>query len=71
MRVRVGRVTPGLIDTVMSPYSIVHEAIEDARHICFRQYGDAPEIALFGSEDLQVRGSISFVSSPWGLAPGG
>lgn len=56
---------------MMSPYSIVHEAIEDARHICFRQYGDAPEIALFGSEDLQVRGSISFVSSPWGLAPGG
>ena len=43
----------GLIDTVMSPYSIVSEAVEDARHICLRQYGDAPDIQLFGSTDLK------------------
>lgn len=43
----------GLIDTVMSPYQIVNEAVEDARHICLRQYGSSPDIKLFGSEDLQ------------------
>jgi len=43
----------GLIDTVMSPYSIVNEAVEDARHICMRQYGSSPDIQMFGSEKLQ------------------
>ena len=37
----------------MSPYQIVNEAVEDARHICLRQYGDAPDIKMFGSEHLQ------------------
>ena len=42
----------GLIDAKLSPYEVAHDAVEDARQICMRQFGSAPEIKLFGSPDL-------------------
>lgn len=42
----------GLICTKMSPRDVVADAIEDARAICMRQYGDAPEVEVFGGENF-------------------
>ncbi len=42
----------GLICTTMSPRDVVSDAIEDARSICMRQYGDAPEVEVFGGENF-------------------
>ena len=42
----------GLICTKMSPRDVVRDAIDDARSICMRQYGDAPEVEVFGGENF-------------------
>ena len=42
----------GLICTKMSPRDVVRDAIDDARSICMRQYGDAPEVDVFGGENF-------------------
>ena len=42
----------GLICTKMSPRDVVQDAIADARAICMRQYGDAPEVNVFGGENF-------------------
>ena len=36
----------------MSPRDVVQDAIADARAICMRQYGDAPEVEVFGGENF-------------------
>jgi pyruvate dehydrogenase kinase 2/3/4 len=42
----------GLICTKVSPVAVARDAIEDARSICMRQYGDAPEVEVFGDESF-------------------
>ena len=42
----------GLICTKMSPRDVVRDAVDDARSICMRQYGDAPEVEVFGGENF-------------------
>ena len=42
----------GLIHTKMSPLRVARDAIDDARSICMRQYGDAPEVEVFGDESF-------------------
>ena len=42
----------GLICVKMSPRDVVRDAVEDARSICMRQYGDAPEVEVFGGENF-------------------
>lgn len=42
----------GLICTKLSPVQVAHDAIADARSICMRQYGDAPEVEVFGDESF-------------------
>ena len=42
----------GLICTKVSPVAVARDAIEDARSICMREYGDAPEVEVFGDESF-------------------
>uniref|UniRef100_A0A7N0UIP9 Protein-serine/threonine kinase n=1 Tax=Kalanchoe fedtschenkoi TaxID=63787 RepID=A0A7N0UIP9_KALFE len=38
----------GYIDTKMSPMEVAQNASEDARSVCAREYGSAPEVKIFG-----------------------
>lgn len=38
----------GLIDTKCSPAGVCQDAIDDARSICLREKGDAPEVSVYG-----------------------
>lgn len=49
----------GCICETTSPAEIALAAIETARHMCIRQYGDAPEVELHGHTDF----SMPFVPS--------
>lgn len=42
----------GLIDTMLCPHRVAQDAIDDARSICLRQYGDAPEVEIFGDANF-------------------
>ncbi|KXZ46186.1 hypothetical protein GPECTOR_46g255 [Gonium pectorale] len=42
----------GLICTQCSPVLVAQDAINDARSICMREYGDAPEVSVYGSADF-------------------
>jgi len=42
----------GLICTKLSPVQVAHDAIADARSICMRQYGDSPEVEVFGDANF-------------------
>ena len=42
----------GLIHTSVSPHQVASDAIEDARSICMREYGDAPEVNVFGDPNF-------------------
>ncbi|GFR44685.1 hypothetical protein Agub_g5982 [Astrephomene gubernaculifera] len=42
----------GLICTRCSPVLVAQDAINDARSICMREYGDAPEVSVYGSPDF-------------------
>ncbi|GIL78201.1 hypothetical protein Vretimale_7587 [Volvox reticuliferus] len=42
----------GLISTQCSPVLVAQDAINDARSICMREYGDAPEVSVYGSPDF-------------------
>ncbi|KAG2430960.1 hypothetical protein HXX76_009926 [Chlamydomonas incerta] len=42
----------GLICTKCSPVLVAQDAINDARSICMREYGDAPEVSVYGSPDF-------------------
>ena len=39
----------GMICTKCSPVEVARDAIADARSICMREYGDAPEVTVYGS----------------------
>ena len=38
----------GLIDTKCSPAGVCQDAIDDARNICMREKGGAPEVSVYG-----------------------
>ena len=42
----------GLICTRCSPHQVAHDAIYDARSICMREYGDAPEVTVYGDPNF-------------------
>ncbi|CAN0187991.1 unnamed protein product, partial [Phaeothamnion confervicola] len=42
----------GLVCQDTSPTAIAEAAIEDAKFVCTRQYGDAPDVTLHGRLDL-------------------
>lgn len=42
----------GLIDTNVCPRRVAQDAIDDARSICLRQYGEAPEVEIFGDANF-------------------
>lgn len=39
----------GLICKKVCPVRVAEEAIEDARSICYREYGDAPDVQIYGN----------------------
>ncbi|XP_057751142.1 pyruvate dehydrogenase (acetyl-transferring) kinase, mitochondrial [Arachis stenosperma] len=42
----------GYIHTKMSPVEVARNASEDARSICFREYGSAPNVDIYGDPDF-------------------
>lgn len=42
----------GMVCQKTSPAAIAEAAIEDAKFVCTRQYGDAPDVTLHGRLDL-------------------
>ncbi|CAG9463186.1 unnamed protein product [Pedinophyceae sp. YPF-701] len=42
----------GLIDTKTNPIQVAEDAIADAREMCMREYGCAPEVEVFGPPNL-------------------
>ncbi|XP_059632032.1 pyruvate dehydrogenase (acetyl-transferring) kinase, mitochondrial [Cornus florida] len=42
----------GYIHTKMSPVEVARNASEDARSICFREYGSAPDINIYGDPNF-------------------
>jgi pyruvate dehydrogenase kinase 2/3/4 len=54
----------GLIDEKASPYEIALGAIEDAKYMCTRTHGDAPEVEMRGRLDLtfpQIPDHIQYI----------
>ncbi|CAI0467593.1 unnamed protein product [Linum tenue] len=42
----------GCIHTKMSPLEVARDASEDARSVCFREYGSAPDIDIYGDPNF-------------------
>lgn len=42
----------GYIHTKMSPVEVARHASEDARSVCLREYGSAPDITIYGDPDF-------------------
>lgn len=42
----------GMINTKVSPVEVARDAIDDARAICMRQYGEAPDVEVFGDDNF-------------------
>lgn len=42
----------GYIHTKMSPLEVAQNASEDARSICFREYGSAPDVDIYGDPNF-------------------
>ncbi|RWW05261.1 hypothetical protein BHE74_00052248 [Ensete ventricosum] len=42
----------GQINTKLSPVQVARTASEDARSICFREYGSAPEVNIYGDPNF-------------------
>jgi pyruvate dehydrogenase kinase 2/3/4 len=42
----------GYIHTRMSPVEVARNAVDDARSICSRQYGSAPDVHIYGDPDF-------------------
>ncbi|XP_019180627.1 PREDICTED: pyruvate dehydrogenase (acetyl-transferring) kinase, mitochondrial isoform X1 [Ipomoea nil] len=42
----------GYIHTKMSPVEVARNASEDARCVCFREYGSAPEVSIYGDPNF-------------------
>ncbi|MED6110399.1 hypothetical protein PIB30_042499 [Stylosanthes scabra] len=36
----------------MSPFNVTRNAIDDARAMCYREYGNAPEVTIYGDPDF-------------------
>ena len=54
----------GIIDEKASPHAIALNAIEDARYMCTRTHGDAPEVEVKGRLDLtfpQIPDHIQYI----------
>ncbi|KXZ44832.1 hypothetical protein GPECTOR_61g785 [Gonium pectorale] len=44
----------GLVHTACSPYQVASDAVAEARAICFREYGNAPQVTMLGNSDLTM-----------------
>ncbi|GIL56252.1 hypothetical protein Vafri_11682 [Volvox africanus] len=44
----------GLVNTRCSPYLITSDAVSEARAICFREYGGAPQVTVLGNTGLTM-----------------
>ncbi|GIL88266.1 hypothetical protein Vretimale_14143 [Volvox reticuliferus] len=44
----------GLVHTRCSPYQIAFDAVSEARAICFREYGGAPQVTVLGNTGLTM-----------------
>mmetsp|Transcript_29363 Transcript_29363/g.34569 ORF Transcript_29363/g.34569 Transcript_29363/m.34569 type:complete len:411 (+) Transcript_29363:109-1341(+) len=53
--------TVGLISEKVSPANVIRDAIEDAKFMCERVYGDAPEVSIHGQVDLTFQYDPSHV----------
>jgi pyruvate dehydrogenase kinase 2/3/4 len=42
----------GLISKRLSPMLVAQHATEDARAICMREYGSAPDVNIYGDPDF-------------------
>lgn len=42
----------GLVNTKLSPIQVAQIASEDARSICMREYGSAPDINIYGDQNF-------------------
>lgn len=42
----------GLINIKLNPWTLAHHAIEDARSMCMRRYGSAPEVKVYADENF-------------------
>jgi len=42
----------GMICTNVCPHEVAEQAISDARDICIRQYGSAPDVDIYGGKDF-------------------
>ena len=42
----------GMISTNCSPVQVAEDAIQDARAICMRQYGHAPDVTVYGDPNF-------------------
>ncbi|KAK7264786.1 hypothetical protein RJT34_32396 [Clitoria ternatea] len=42
----------GYIHTKLSPVDVARDASEDARAMCYREYGSAPEVSIYGDPDF-------------------
>ena len=45
-------VAAGMISTNCSPVQVAEDAIQDARAICMRQYGHAPDVTVYGDPNF-------------------
>ncbi|GFR50960.1 hypothetical protein Agub_g13280 [Astrephomene gubernaculifera] len=44
----------GLVHTKCNPFLVASEAVSEARSICFREYGGAPNVTVLGNSDLTM-----------------
>ena len=42
----------GQINTRLSPMQVARTASEDARSLCFREYGSAPDVNIYGDPNF-------------------
>jgi pyruvate dehydrogenase kinase 2/3/4 len=54
----------GMVNMETSPFEIAQAAVQDARYICMRTHGDAPDVSIHGRTDLTfpyVPSHISYI----------
>ncbi|KAG2430280.1 hypothetical protein HXX76_010375 [Chlamydomonas incerta] len=44
----------GLVHTKCSPFQVASDAVAEARAICFREYGSAPQVKMLGNSELTM-----------------
>nr|XP_025611423.1 pyruvate dehydrogenase (acetyl-transferring) kinase, mitochondrial-like [Arachis hypogaea] len=55
----------GCIHKKMSPLDVTRNAIEDARAMCYREYGNAPEVTIYGDPDFTFPFVTTFLLQWW------